>query len=45
MDFTGGVSELVALEADNGSRIYEADEEKRLELLSRLEQEVSSPTA
>ena len=42
VDFTGGVSELVALETDNGLRVYESDEEKRLELLSRLEQEVSS---
>ena len=42
VDFTGGVSELIALETDNGSRVYESDEEKRLELLSRLEQEVSS---
>ena len=41
VDFTGGVSELIALEADNGVRVYEADEDKRLELLSRLEQEVS----
>ena len=44
VDFTGGVSELVALETDNGLRVYESDEEKRLELLSRLEQEVSSPS-
>ena len=42
VDFTGGVSELITLEADNGVRVYEADEDKRLELLSRLEQEVSS---
>ena len=42
VDFTGGVSELITLEADNGVRVYEADEDKRLELLSRLAQEVSS---
>ena len=40
MDFTGGVSELIALEDENGLRKFETDEDKRTELLSRLEQEV-----
>ena len=40
VDFTGGVSELIALEDENGLRKFETDEDKRTELLSRLEQEV-----
>ena len=40
VDFTGGVSELVALEAETGQKLYE-EEEKRAELFSRLVEEVA----
>ena len=40
VDFTGGVSELVALEAETGEKLYE-EEERRAELFSRLGEEVA----
>ena len=40
VDFTGGVSELVALESEAGEKLYE-EEERRAELFSRLVEEVS----
>ena len=39
VDFTGGVSELVALESEAGEKLYE-EEERRAELFSRLVEEV-----
>ena len=38
VDFTGGVSELVALESETGEKLYE-EEERRAELFSRLVEE------
>ena len=40
VDFTGGVSELVALESEAGEKLYE-EEERRTELFSRLVEEVA----
>lgn len=40
VDFTGGVSELITLENDAGSKLYD-DEEKKTELYNRVFQEVT----
>jgi len=40
VDFTGGVSELITLENDTGSKLYD-DEEKKTELYNRVFQEVT----